>query len=235
MLTAMNSRFFDWFKSFGPVTAATLTLFLALIAGSGCETLDNSGGTSSGGATSGGANSTTSATKSTTDSPTAADAIDRVQVGDMIQVTITEVPNSPPPFQQQVRADGRITLLQGYEFNVAGKKRQELEKEIENFYVREKEIFRRMTVTVVLPPRLFSIGGEVRGQGQIMHPGQMTVVKAIHAAGGFTDYANKRKIVVTRASDKSQVVVDYKKAAKDPRFDVPIFPGDIIIVEKGIF
>ncbi len=227
MLIAMNSRFFDWFKSFGPVSA--VALLLVLMAGSGCETLDSaSGGGGSGGST---RSQTTSKTVDLVD----ADAIDRVQIGDGIQVTITEVPNSPPPFQQQVRTDGRITLLQGYEFNVAGKKRQELEKEIENFYVREKEIFKRMTVTVVLPPRLFSIGGEVRGQGQIMHPGQMTVVKAIHAAGGFTDYANKRKITITRASDKSQVVVDYKKAAKNPRFDVDIFPGDIVIVEKAIF
>lgn len=230
MLTAMNSRFFDWFKSFGPVSA--VALLLALMAGSGCETLDSAGGPADGGT---GSTATGSQTTSKAADPVDVDAIDRVQIGDAIQVTITEVPNSPPPFMQQVRTDGRITLLQGYEFNVAGKKRQELEKEIENFYVREKEIFKRMTVTVVLPPRLFSIGGEVRGQGQIMHPGQMTVVKAIHAAGGFTDYANKRKITVTRASDKSQIVVDYKKAAKDPRFDVDIFPGDIVIVEKALF
>lgn len=200
-----------------------------LAAVTGCETMDGGGAI---GAASG--SSTAKPTETTPVQPAQADWIDRVQIGDMIIIAISEIPNPPPAFQLQVRTDGRITLLQNFEFAVAGKKRQEIEKEIENFYVREKEIYKRMTVSVGVPPRMFSIGGEVRQQGQVIHPGQMTVVKAIHAAGGFNDFANRRKVLVTRASDKSQITVDYKKAIRDPKFDVPIYPGDTIFVDKTI-
>jgi polysaccharide export outer membrane protein len=206
------------------------SLLMAFLLSTGCETTDNgSTATNSGGKTAAEPSTNTSSTASQ------ADWIDRVQIGDMIVVNISEVPNPPPPFQLQVRTDGKINLLHNYEFNVAGKKRQEIEKEIENFYVREKEIYKRLTVSVALPPRLFNIGGEVRQQGQLMHPGQMTVIKAIHAAGGFTDFANRRKIVVTRASDKTQITVDYKKAIRDPKADIFIYPGDLIFVDKTAF
>lgn len=204
-----------------------VSMVMTLLFSTGCETIENGASPSAG-------NAAPVPGNSPNQSAAQADWIDRVQIGDMIIISITEVPNPPPPFQLQVRTDGKINLLHNYEFSVAGKKRQEIEKEIENFYVREKEIYKRLTVSVALPPRLFSIGGEVRQQGQVSHPGQMTVVKAIHAAGGFTDFANKRKIIVTRASDKTQITIDYKKAIRDPKADVFIYPGDIIFVDKTI-
>lgn len=222
----MNLRIVDLVKSFRGWM--WVSMVMALLFSTGCETTDNGASSSSGGAAAP-ANSSPAPQNAAQ-----ADWIDRVQIGDMIIVSITEVPNPPPPFQLQVRTDGKINLLHNYEFTVAGKKRQEIEKEIENFYVREKEIYKRLTVSVALPPRLFSIGGEVRQQGQVSHPGQMTVVKAIHAAGGFTDFANKRKIIVTRGSDKTQITIDYKKAIRDPKADVFIYPGDIIYVDKTI-
>lgn len=221
----MNLRIVDLVKSFRGWVWVSLVMTLLL--STGCETVENGASPSAGGAP------TTNGNAAAQSAPQA-DWIDRVQVGDMIIISITEVPNPPPPFQLQVRTDGKINLLHNYEFSVAGKKRQEIEKEIENFYVREKEIYKRLTVSVALPPRLFSIGGEVRQQGQVSHPGQMTVVKAIHAAGGFTDFANKRKIIVTRGSDKTQITIDYKKAIRDPKSDLFIYPGDIIFVDKTI-
>ncbi len=221
----MNLRFAELVKSCrGWVW---VSLVMTLLFSTGCETDESGAAPSASGAASTNANTPTQSVPQ-------ADWIDRVQVGDIVIISITEVPNPPPPFQLQVRTDGKINLLHNYEFNVSGKKRQEIEKEIENFYVREKEIYKRLTVSVALPPRLFSIGGEVRQQGQVSHPGQMTVVKAIHAAGGFTDFANKRKIIVTRGSDKTQITIDYKKAIRDPKADVFIYPGDIIYVDKTI-
>jgi len=221
----MNLRIAELLKSFRGWMWVSMVMTLLFAAG--CETVES-------GSSHGGNGTPAAAGNDPAQTAPQADWIDRVQIGDMIIVSITEVPNPPPPFQLQVRTDGKINLLHNYEFTVAGKKRQEIEKEIENFYVREKEIYKRLTVSVALPPRLFSIGGEVRQQGQVSHPGQMTVVKAIHAAGGFTDFANRRKIIVTRASDKSQITIDYKKAIRDPKSDVFIYPGDIIFVDKTI-
>jgi len=210
-------------KSLAAIRLGFLSALLVAFLGSGCAELGTSG--------------TANAPQPQPTTPQPAnpgEEIDKIQIGDQVVVSMTDVPDGPPAFQQQVRTDGKITLLQGFEFVAAGKKRQVLEREIENFYVQEKQIYKRMTVSVAIPPRFFNIGGEVRGQGQLIHPGQMTVVKAIHAAGGFTDYAKKTEIQVTRAVDKSQVIVNYKKAIKDPRLDVPIYPGDLIYVPKTI-
>lgn len=227
MFSPMNFSVFRWMKALSFPRGGSLLLALVSLAMAGCETTGT--GTTGSGAGTGAAPVQSAA-------PVQAQSLpDVIQIGDQVVVSITDVPNTPPPFQQQVRTDGKITLLQSYEFVAAGKLRQALEKEIEHFYVTEKEIYKRMTVSVAIPPRFVNVGGEVRGQGQLVHPGQLTVVKAIHAAGGFTDYANRRKIQITRASDKSKITVDYKKAVSDPSADVPVYPGDIIFVPKGIF
>jgi protein involved in polysaccharide export with SLBB domain len=62
----------------------------------------------------------------------------------------------------------------------------------------------------------------------------MTVVGAIDTAGGFTDFAKRSRIQVTRASGK-KMTVDYYKALKNPDKDIEIFPGDMIFVPKKLF
>ena len=57
----------------------------------------------------------------------------------------------------------------------------------------------------------------------------MTVLKAVSAAGGFTDYAKRVAVEVTR-TDGTKVVVNCKKAQKNPKLDIPISPGDRISV-----
>jgi protein involved in polysaccharide export with SLBB domain len=53
-------------------------------------------------------------------------------------------------------------------------------------------------------------------------------------AGGFTEYANTKKVTLIR--DGKTIIVDCKKALQDPaKYDVPVFPGDSINVKKGWF
>jgi len=58
----------------------------------------------------------------------------------------------------------------------------------------------------------------------------MTIVKAIAVAGGFTDFAKKTKVRLTRGSHTE--IINVEKAISDPRYDVPIFPGDKIFVPR---
>ncbi|MCX8108287.1 MAG: SLBB domain-containing protein, partial [Verrucomicrobiae bacterium] len=68
-----------------------------------------------------------------------------------------------------------------------------------------------------------------------IYTGEMTVLKAISTAGGFTEFAKRNRVEVTRASGGKPVVVDCVKALKNPRLDIPIYPGDRIFVHKRVW
>ena len=78
-----------------------------------------------------------------------------------------------------------------------------------------------------------SVGGEVRTAGSIAYLGDMTVTKAINAAGGFTEYADRTAVIVTRAN-RQQVFINVKKALSNPKLDLPMYPGDSIYVKRSI-
>ncbi len=75
----------------------------------------------------------------------------------------------------------------------------------------------------------YSVAGEVRMPAQYPYRGEITVMRAIQAAGGFTDLARTRKVLLTRADGK-RFVVDCTKILKDPATDLPVYPGDYILV-----
>ena len=75
--------------------------------------------------------------------------------------------------------------------------------------------------------------GEVRLPQRVLYTSDMTLIKAIAAAGGFTDYANKRSVRVHRGEQVVQV--NAGKALKEPREDLPLKPGDTIEVKRSIF
>ena len=61
---------------------------------------------------------------------------------------------------------------------------------------------------------------------------EMTVLKAIQTAGDFTDFSRKTQIQVIRANGHKEKLVNYNKALGNPKLDLPIFPGDQVIVPK---
>jgi protein involved in polysaccharide export with SLBB domain len=156
-----------------------------------------------------------------------------LNVGDRITIVYSDTPGGIPASEQQIRDDGKISLHLNLEVLAAGKKPGELEKEIRKLYIDGK-FYKEISISVQTQLRYFSVGGEVRSPGSTFpHPGQMTVIKAINSAGGFTEYANRTKVIVTRYADKRQVFVNCKRAIKDPQLDVPIYPGDQIMVKRS--
>jgi len=69
----------------------------------------------------------------------------------------------------------------------------------------------------------------VRNPGRQVYIGATTVLKAIQSAGDFDDFAAKTRVEVTR-TDGTFIKVNCIKAAKDPKLDLPIYPGDKINV-----
>src|SRR5579864_399090 len=79
-----------------------------------------------------------------------------------------------------------------------------------------------------------SILGEVARPGVYPVPGQQRLFDLISAAGGFTEKAG-RSITVTHRDqpDKPNVVPLSRNVTDDPDSNIPVLPGDTIIVRKA--
>jgi polysaccharide biosynthesis/export protein VpsN len=139
----------------------------------------------------------------------------------------------PPNWVQIVREDGMVTLPLNKTILAAGKKKGELEQEIQRLYV--PNTLRRLTVNIRSEERSYFVQGEVRNPGQRPHTGLISAMKAIAAAGDFTDFAKKTDVEIIRANGE-KVHMNAKKALKDPaRYDVPVYPGDTVHVNRRLW
>jgi protein involved in polysaccharide export with SLBB domain len=157
---------------------------------------------------------------------------DTIHAGDRIIISFSGLSNPPPPHEEQVRDDGHVKPpLIAQPVMAAGRTVGELQDELYRLYV--PAFFKAVTIVVTVRERYFFVGGEVKMPGQKPYLSQMTVVKAVQAAGDATDYGDRKHVSVTRA-DGTRVVVDCKKALRNPKFDLPVYPGDVINVPRRI-
>src|SRR5207249_527214 len=106
-------------------------------------------------------------------------------------------------------------------FVAGGKTVRELEQEIRARYVTN--FFRNLTILVTSQNQYYSVDGEVKTPNRIVYPGPTTVLGAIASAGGFTDYANKKRVKVIRA-DSTKVTVNCVKMLEKSELDLLIYP-----------
>ena len=152
--------------------------------------------------------------------------------GHKIVIDFFDSPGMPVNYAQMVREDGSITLPMNQTLVVAGKKKGEVEQEIRDLYV--PRLLKRLTVNIRSEEATYFVRGEVKAPRQAPHTGAITAMKAISAAGDFTDFANSRKIEVIRANGE-KIMVNGKAALRDPSKDVPVFPGDTVVVHRRFF
>lgn len=155
--------------------------------------------------------------------------MDTFCVGDMVTITFSGVETAIAPHEERIKDDGTITLPLIGSVIATGKTPGALQKEIQDRYV--PKFYNRLVVTVKQLDRFFYVGGEVRRPERQLWLGEVTVTQAIQAAGGFTDFADKTKVQVTRA-DGSTLVVDCKKVLKNPKLDPKVLPRDSIHVPR---
>ncbi len=156
----------------------------------------------------------------------------KLALGDPIRVVFSGITEPPPPHDEQIKEDGTITLPNIGAIKAEGKTTVDLQWEIYTNYV--PNYYKRLTVTVSTERRVYYVQGQVRSSGRQEYLGPTSVLKAIATAGDFTDFANRKRVVLTRA-DGTRIIVDCAKAARDSTYDLPVFPGDKIEVPmRGI-
>jgi polysaccharide export outer membrane protein len=155
---------------------------------------------------------------------------DLIRSGNKVTITFSETATPPPPHEETVREDGKITPPLIGSVVAAGKLAGELQDELHKLYV--PSFYKRLTVTVRTDNRFYSVDGEVRTPSLQPYVGEMTLLKGIASAGGFTDFAKKWKVHVIRPGRDKPIVVDCDRAQRDPKLDIPIFPQDRIWVPR---
>ena len=151
-----------------------------------------------------------------------------IRAGELVVVKFSGIGTPPPTHEERVKEDGTITLPDVGAVKAADKSPGELQKELTESY---RKYYNNLVVTVILQDRVYYVGGQVRTPGPKGYLGKTTITMAIQHAGDFTDFANKKKVWLTRPGQKP-VRVNVVEALKDPAKDLPVFPGDRIDVPK---
>jgi polysaccharide export outer membrane protein len=131
-----------------------------------------------------------------------------------------------------VRMDGKISLPLIDEIQAAGLTPLQLK---ENLVKRFREFVDVPNVSViVMEANSFKVfvSGEVKTPGVVRLRSETSILQIIAMVGGFTEWANQKKIVVIRkeGGEEKRHTVNYKRivAGKDPNFIMK--SGDTVIV-----
>ncbi len=158
-------------------------------------------------------------------------SVARLHVGDSVIITF-DGPAPIAPHEEIIKEDGNITLPDIGPVKASGRTTGEMQAAIVSKYV--PEYYKRLTVTVKTGDRVFFVRGDVRVPGRQIYTGPITLTKAITAAGDFTDFSNRRNVVLTRANGQ-RFVFDCVKILDGKRPDPGVYPGDQIEVKHSKF
>jgi polysaccharide export outer membrane protein len=76
-------------------------------------------------------------------------------------------------------------------------------------------------------------GGEVKVPQRVPFTPDITVLSAISASGGFTEFADQSKVRLLR--DGKVTVINVKDVRRDPSKDIRLKPGDKIEVPQSFW
>ena len=133
-----------------------------------------------------------------------------------------------------VRADGKISMPLIDDVQAAGLTPLQLKQNITD---KLKQFIDNPNVSVVVTEansfKVF-VTGEVRTPGVYRLKSETTLLQIIPMAGGFTEWANQKKITVIRkeGGKEKRITANYKKILEgdDPTSNVVLKPGDTVVV-----
>ena len=174
--------------------------------------------------------STPAASTATATASTAADY--RLTPGDKLRIEVYK--DAQLSQSLQVRPDGKITLPLVGDVAAAGHTSVELRDAIS---ASLKEYIANPVVTVIVTeasPQVVYVTGEVNKPGALTLTGQMSILQALAMAGGFTDFADKKNILIKRKSAKGMETLkfNYKDALDDDKKEpLQLRAGDTVVVK----
>ncbi len=145
---------------------------------------------------------------------------------------IPGVPGGEQIIENIVNEAGQIQLPYIASVSIGGKTTTEAGEIIRRAYI-DQQIYRTLTVNVAVPARSYYIRGEVRQPGRFPLVGSVTLLQAIAAAGGYSEFANRRNVEILRG--EKRIPVNMQAIERSPDQDRPVEPGDVIIVNRSFF
>lgn len=107
-----------------------------------------------------------------------------------------------------------------------------LERKIQNIYT-DGGIYRNITVNIQTSAKTYYMEGEVARPQEYPLSRRITLLQAIASAGGYTDYADKKDVTITRRGEI--IKLNAKTIERNPELDVPIEAGDRIKVDRTFY
>jgi len=149
---------------------------------------------------------------------------------DVLDISVWKEPELTRPVP--VRPDGKISMPLLNDVQAAGRTPLQLAADITTGlkkFVTDPQV--TVIVTTINSQRVFILG-EVNRAGAYPLLPNMTVLQALSSAGGFTIYANLKKIYILRTEDGKQVKhpFNYKDVLAGKAPDQNAKPGDTIVV-----
>lgn len=150
---------------------------------------------------------------------------------DTIEVDVFNVPDLSR--EVQVDASGRISIPLAGTIDARGKTAGELAKAVEaalrGRYVRNPEVTINIKSSV---SQVVTIDGQVVEPGLYPVTNQMTLIRAIASAKGFSEFAKQDDVVVLRTVNNRKMAGLYNIAAIRSGMydDPPIYANDVIVV-----
>ena len=157
----------------------------------------------------------------------------KIGAGDILRIVTWKEPDFTLE-EVLVRIDGKISFPLLNDVQAAGltplMMKDVVESELKTFVSNPV-----VTVTVVTPAsKKFYVLGEVQTTGEYDLVKELTVLQAFALAGGFTEWASKKEIILLRRENGKKIVfkINYKDLAKGKNLkqNVLIKANDTIIV-----
>jgi protein involved in polysaccharide export with SLBB domain len=150
---------------------------------------------------------------------------------DPLQVSLLGIPEEKK-IETVIDEKGTITLPYINEpVKASGMTTSELERKIQQIYM-EGKIYRNITVNVATSAKIYYVEGEVRNPTEYPLNRRITLLQAIASASGYTEYANKKNVTITRNGKIMKFNV--KDIEKHPEGDVLVEAGDRIKVHRSL-
>jgi polysaccharide export outer membrane protein len=181
-----------------------------------------------------GTSGTATTAASTTGAAAAATSADyRLAAGDKLRIEVYK--DAQLSQSLQVRPDGKITLPLVGDLAAAGRTSLELRDAIAASLT---DYMKNPTVTVIVvetTPQVVYVTGEVTKPGPVTIAGPLSILQALAMAGGFTDFANRKEILILRNEPSGQktLTFNYKDAINQDtrRAPMQLRAGDTVIVK----